>query len=134
MRTLLALALALVALALPACACGGWEGAGDTVMRRTGGDALILCSNGGYAAMLSSGALMEGRYDWSADIVGTSETGAHAFRLTSDGTEPSFGSTELGDGWQIVTLDEVELDHAHVQCTDLEARAWWSATSPTPGT
>jgi hypothetical protein len=36
----------------------------------------------------------------------------------------------LGDGaWQPVTLDQTALDHADVQCSDLQTRSWWSATA-----
>jgi hypothetical protein len=44
----------------------------------------------------------------------------------ADGSQTS---TELGGGWNTVVLDQVELDHAHVQCADLETRAWWPTSS-----
>ena len=28
---------------------------------------------------------------------------------------------------QTVTLDKTDLDHAHLQCDDLEVRPWWTA-------
>ena len=115
-------------LFLPGCPfeCGGFDGAGDTMYRR-GDDSLFLCTNGGFTASVA-GRTVEGRFhDGGEAIDGASgETGARAFELTRsvDGT---WSSSELGAGWTTAVLDKTELDHAHVQCTDLEMRGWWAA-------
>lgn len=128
MNKLLAAALTTTTLLLQGCLCGGYEGAGDQVMRRDNGDSMILCESGGYAAMLADGRILEGTFSRSSTITGADgETGARAFSMTVDADGITHTSTELGSGWATVTLDQVELDHAHVQCTDLEARAWWSS-------
>jgi hypothetical protein len=134
MRTLLAaVALSPLLLLLPGCplACGSYEGAGDRTFRR-GTDSMILCTNGGYAATLSTG-IIEGRY--TAELGTTGEvfratagpSGAAAFTLTahSDGTA---SAPELGAlAWEEVYLDQTELNFAHMQCLDVESRAWWTA-------
>jgi hypothetical protein len=115
-------------LFLPGCPfeCGGFDGAGD-VMYRRGDDSLFLCKNGGFTANVA-GRAFEGRFeDGGAVIDGANgETGARVFELTQ-GSDGAWGSTELGAGWATVALDRTELDHAHVQCTDLEMRGWWAA-------
>ncbi len=125
MKTLLT-ALVPAMMTLTGCLCGGWEGQNDTVMRTANGDAMQLCSNGGYSVMMASGTLLEGHVSNDGTMIAGSvgETGARAFTLSvqSDG---SSSSPELGAGWTTVALDQVELDHAHVQCADLETRAWW---------
>ncbi len=134
MRTLLA-ALALIPTSLtllPGCplGCGDWDGGGDTTYRSDKGEAITLCSNGGFAAMLSTG-IVEGRYEYTDEIRGSNpETGARMFSFTTspDGTATS---PELGAGWSLAVLDQIELDHAHIQCTDLETRAWWSTAFQT---
>src|SRR5262245_54395341 len=95
MHKLLALTL-LPGLLLNGCifGCGGYTGGGDKMLRR-GNDALLLCENGGYVAMLATGNL-EGRYvEHAPDGAGTiGDTGARAFSLlyASDGT------TAVADG------------------------------------
>lgn len=132
MNKLLAAALTTTTLLLQGCLCGGYEGAGDQVMRRDNGDSMILCESGGYAAMLSDGRILEGTFSRSEAITAADgETGARAFTLAVDasGAVGAYTSPELGSGWAQVTLDQVELDHAHVQCTDLEARTWWASVA-----
>jgi len=134
MRTVLAaIALASLSLLLPACplACGPYDGQGDRTFAR-GADSMILCNNGGYAATLSTG-ILEGRY--TAEVVTTGDevfhatagpSGAVAFTLTARG-DGTASAPELGAlSWEEVQLDETDLDHAHLQCQDLEARAWWT--------
>lgn len=128
MRTLLVLAALVPMTVLSGCTvfgCGGYDGDNDIVMKRESGDTIILCDNGGYAATLADGTMLEGRYDWSSELYGTDgATGAAAF-VFSYADDGSMTSAELGARWNVTTLDEVALDHAHVQCTDLETRAWW---------
>jgi len=123
MRMLL---LVLPAVFLSACGCS-FEGAGD-VMYRRGGDTLMVCDNGGFALTLEA-TIIEGRYAQAAGIEGTDGvTGEPVFTLTATDAG-TWTSPELGDGWQRATLDRYELDHAHVQCADLETRAWWNGTA-----
>lgn len=135
MRTLLAAVLLASAALLPNAGCLGcsaYKGGGDTVYQR-GGDALILCENGGFVATLST-ATIEGFYHEQAAVddgpVGygiEGDNGAHAFDLyqNADGTATA---PQLGEGsWQALTLNQTELDHANVQCEDLANRAWWTA-------
>ena len=133
MRTVLAaIAVAPLLLLLPGCpmACG-YEGQGDRTFRR-GADSMILCTNGGYAATLSTG-ILEGRY--TAELVTGGEVfhatvgpgGATAFTLTAHG-DGTASAPELGDlAWEEVQLDQIQLDYAHLQCQDLETREWWTA-------
>jgi hypothetical protein len=123
---------------LPGCpiaACGGWEGRGDTMLRNDRGDAVMLCENGGYAASIGT-TTSEGTFDWT-DVVRASspETGAQTFAFTSsisaDGSTYTYASAELAGSWTAATLDKVELDHAHVQCADLQTRAWWPTVNAT---
>ena len=125
MKTLLT-ALVPAVMTLTGCLCGGWEGQDDQVLRTANGDAMQLCSNGGYSVMMANGTILEGYFSGESGVLAGSsgETGARAFTMT-DETDGSKTSTELGGGWNMITLDQVELDHAHVQCTDLETRAWW---------
>ncbi len=133
MRTLLAAVALVPALTLlPGCpfGCGSWEGRGDTVMRSESGDSVMLCENGGFSAMLSTGEV-EGVFEWTDEVRASNpETGARAFSMKT-GTDGQLSSPELGAGWSEVTLDKVELDHAHVQCADLETRAWWGTVHAT---
>lgn len=129
MKTLLT-ALLPTAMTLTGCLCGGWEGGDDQVLRTTNGDAMQLCGNGGYSVMMANGTLLEGHLSNDGTLVaGTvGETGARAFTMKTE-LDGSRTSTELGGVWSTVTLDQVELDHAHVQCADLETRAWWPASA-----
>jgi hypothetical protein len=125
MKTLLT-ALLPAAMTLTGCLCGGWEGQDDQVLRTANGDAMQVCSNGGYSVMMANGTLFEGHLSDDGTVIAASvgETGARAFTMTTE-TNGSKSSPELGIGWTPITLDQVELDHAHVQCADLETRAWW---------
>ncbi len=128
MKTLLALVPA--AMTLTGCLCGAYEGQDDQVLRTANGDAMQLCSNGGFAVMMANGTLLEGHLSDEGGLIAGSngDTGSRAFSMTTE-ADGSRTSPELGAGWTTVTLDQVELDHAHVQCADLETRAWW----PTSG-
>jgi hypothetical protein len=133
MRILLAAMAVALLLFLPGCplGCGAYDGQGDRTFRR-GDDSMILCVNGGYAATLSTG-IMEGRYevDYATGApvfhatIGI--TGAPAFNLTEH-TDGTASAPELGVlAWESVVLDQTDLDHADLQCLDLETRAWWTA-------
>ena len=134
MRTLLSLLLlASCTLAETGCLCGAYNGAGDKVYAR-GSDSLILCSNGGFVANVTSGAI-EGRYTESpvgSDAAGfgtRGDDGQLAFDLY-DNTDGTVRTPQLGEPpWQDAHLDQTSLDHADVQCTDLVSRSWWPAGS-----
>ena len=130
--------LALAVTVLPFLAgcpgfCGGFSGGSDKVYAH-GTDMLIECSNGGFVANLS-GSTMEGRLvEIQPATAGDTEYEAHAgdtgeleFRVieTADGrmTTPELGN----DQWNLLAMNATELDHADVQCQDLETRAWWTA-------
>jgi hypothetical protein len=124
MKSLFALSLLPLSLLLGGCPCGAYDGAGDTMFRR-GNDSMIVCTNGGFAATLSTGFLEGRQVQQDGNVRGSiGDTGAHAFTLTAaqDGT---LGSPEFGAGWELVVLDKTDLDHASTMCTDLESRAWW---------
>jgi hypothetical protein len=114
---------------LGACLCGGYNGAGDRVYER-GNESLILCTNGGFVANLASGPV-EGTYvEPTAGVSGTATTGATgqiAFDYMIAGTG-LLSAPQLGSGnWIRIDLDQTALDHADVQCTDLQMRSWWSS-------
>ena len=134
MKLLAAVALVIPAAltVLPGCPlqCGDWQGAGDTMYRNDRGESLMLCQNGGYAATLNTG-MVEGVFEYTDMIRGANpETGARTFTMATspDGTATS---AELAGTWTVATLDQVELDHAHIQCLDLETRAWWGTVGTT---
>ena len=128
MRTLLT-SLAFATLAT-GCSCGAFAGGGDTVLSRNA-DSLVLCENGGFVANLSTG-VVEGRYTEATDGSGggtavRGDTGQVAFVLTEN-TDGTASTTLIGDQpWTHMSLNKVELDHADVQCTDLQNRPWWGA-------
>jgi hypothetical protein len=136
MRTLLTLSLLFASLlpatgCLPIGGCGAFNGNTDKVYAR-GSDSLILCSNGGFVANVSSGAI-EGRYMENAvgsDAAGfgiRGENGQLAFDLYTN-ADGSIRTPQLGEtAWQDAKLDQYALDHADVQCTDLVNRTWWTA-------
>lgn len=104
----------------------GFEGEGDRNFRR-GTESMILCANGGFALVLES-KIVEGRYGFEGGAtIGTAgETGTRVFTFTEHG-DGTASAPELGvTAWESVTLDETDLDHAHLQCDDLEARPWWT--------
>jgi hypothetical protein len=129
MRTSFAVAALLPAALTLASGCGcGWEGRGDTMYRSTAGDSVMLCANGGFSATVKTGDI-EGVFEWSDEIRGENpETGARVFSMVTDANGATT-SPELGTGWAVATLDQVELDHAHVLCSDLETRAWWGTAN-----
>src|SRR5215470_9248285 len=110
MHKLLALTL-LPALLLDGCisGCGGYTGGSDRMLRR-GNDALLLCENGGYVAMLATGNL-EGRYvEHAPDDEGMiGDTGAQAFSLLFSADATTAVANGLLDGtWtRDDTLDQV---------------------------
>jgi len=121
--------LATVSLASGCLGCGvGYSGAGDKVYQR-GSESLILCNNGGFVANVTAGSI-EGRYqqDMSGQWFATrGDNGQLAFDISyaADGSmdAPQLGAT----AWTPVQLDQTALDHADVQCQDLETRSWWTA-------
>ena len=124
MRLLLALT-AMTSLAT-GCVFGcGFDGEGDRTYRR-GNESMILCTNGGFALVLDT-KIVEGTYAFEGATIGhEGATGALVFTLTDNGNGTAT-APELGTGtWESVTLDKTDLDHAHLQCDDLEARAWWT--------
>ncbi len=131
MRTSFAIAALLPAALTLASGCGcSWEGRGDTMYRNTTGDSVMLCANGGFSATVKN-ADLEGVFEWSDAIRGENpETGARMFSMVTDANGATT-SPELGTGWSVATLDQVELDHAHIMCSDLETRAWWSTANTT---
>ena len=117
--------------------CGVYEGAGDRVYAR-GNDSMILCESGAYAATLGD-SIREGRYLQQYGAAGgdpaatsvratTGETGAVAFEMTMQ-DDATYASFEIGAGWTLSTLDATALDHAHVQCADVESRGWFARTA-----
>ncbi len=135
MRTLLAsILLGSIVMLAAGCplGCSGYTGAGDQVYAR-GTDQLILCTNGGYSAMVGS-ATLEGYFTENAPgstylYVGTDgPTATQSFELAvaTDGTATS---PQLGDGaWTEVSLDKTALDHADTICQGLETRTWWATS------
>jgi hypothetical protein len=110
------------------CLCGAYNGAGDKVYSR-GSESMILCENGGFGANLTTGSV-EGRVmeDASGQWFATKgDDGQLAFDF-SYATDGSLDAPQLGDtAWTLKTMDQTSLDHADVQCTDLETRSWWTA-------
>lgn len=118
----------LVMVLASGCLCGAYNGAGDKVYSR-GTESMILCSNGGFVANLSSGSV-EGRFMQDASgawMAVRGDNGDLAFDF-SYATDGSLDAPQLGsDAWAPKSLNKTELDHADVQCTDLETRTWWTA-------
>jgi hypothetical protein len=125
---LASLLLATASLASGCIGCGGYSGAGDRVYQR-GTESLILCENGGFVANTASGSI-EGRYlqDESGQWFATrGDDGQLAFDIAY-GADGSLSAPQLGEtAWTSAALDATALDHADVQCQDLETRAWWTA-------
>ena len=123
----LLLALIPMASLVTGCLFGcGFDGEGDRTFRR-GDESMILCTNGGYAAVLETRTI-EGRMSIQdgAPVGLDGESGALAFTFTENG-DGTVTTPELGGAvWESVTLDKTDLDHAHTQCLDLEARTWWT--------
>lgn len=121
------LASAVMVLA-SGCLCGAYNGAGDKVYSR-GSESMILCENGGFVANLTTGSV-EGRVmeDASGQWFATKgDDGQLAFDF-SYATDGSLDAPQLGDtAWTPKTMDQTSLDHADVQCSDLETRSWWTA-------
>ena len=133
MRNVLLASLVAFAALLPASGCipfgcGGFEGGNDTVYTREGGEMLIMCGNGGFVANLQTTSI-EGRMEINTDgasigVKGDDQSLAFDWVSASDG---GMNTPQLGGGaWQYQSLDKVALDHADVQCKDLETRTWWA--------
>mgnify|MGYP001552320453 CR=1 FL=1 len=127
-NVLLASAVMVSVLGSTGCLCGAYNGAGDKVYSRDS-ESMILCENGGFVANMTNGAI-EGRFmqDASGQWLATrGDDGQLAFDFTyaADG---SLDAPQLGAAaWTLKTMDQTSLDHADVQCSDLETRAWWTA-------
>ena len=123
MRTL----IVLLSSVLTACGGAVFYGGGDKVYQRNGTDMLILCANGGFVATVAGSGALEGRYTpGSPGIATRGDNNAVAFDLipNSDGTATT---PQLGDApWQPMSLNKAELDHANIECLDLENRTWWT--------
>jgi hypothetical protein len=125
------LASLVAAIALPATGCimgcGAYEGAGDRVYAREGGEMLIVCNNGGFVANLQTTSI-EGRIEYNTDGTAIGVKGddqSLAFDLIVTGDEAS--TPQLGAGmWAHQKLDATAHDHADVLCQDLQTRAWWA--------
>jgi hypothetical protein len=120
-------ALVVMSSLLAGCLRCGFDGEGDRTFRR-GNESMIFCTNGGFAVVLEN-KIVEGRYtfDGLATIGTDGATNTLAFTMTenADGTAVA---PELGAlAWEPTTLDQTDLDHANLQCEDLEARPWWTA-------
>ena len=131
MKNVALLASMVSALFLSGClGCSAYNGANDTVYAR-GGDSLVVCGNGGFVANLSTGTI-EGRIEagtGDAENAVRGDTGQVAFQLIEN-TDGTATTPELGTiPWQDTHADKTALDHADVQCTDLETRAWWTASA-----
>ena len=128
MRKVLFATAVMVLPLFAGCLCGAYNGAGDKVYAR-GTESMILCSNGGFVANLSSGSV-EGRFMQDAAGAWFATRGddgqlAFDFSYAADG---SLDAPQLGDvAWTPKAMDQTSLDHADVQCTDLETRTWWTA-------
>ena len=123
---LASLLLATASLASGCLGCGGFSGGGDTVYQQ-GSQSLIVCENGGVVANLTSGTV-EGTYQEIAAnnyLATRGDNGQRAFEWELDGAG-NLDSQDIGV-WTEVHLDQTALDHANVQCQDLETRAWWNA-------
>ena len=125
LRTVLVLCLLPALLLLPGCPLGcGYDGDGDRMLRR-GDDTIMLCANGGHVANLATGVVEGKRDDLGQTVHAFTETGALAYEITL-GDDGLWSSQQLGSGWELIELNEVDLDHAHIQCSDLETRSWWT--------
>jgi len=117
MRILLA-SVALASTMLAGClACGGWDGEDDTMLRSQNNDAILVCGNGGFSAMLANGDFVEGwastNYDEAGNVTRSYVVGETASPIEFAGT------------FEVRAMDQVERDHANVLCVDLESRPWW---------
>ena len=120
MRTLLVASLALaVSSTLAACGCSSWSGQDDTMLASERGDAILVCGNGGFAAMLANGDFIEG---WATLGYADDGTPTYSYVVGETGAPIVFEGT-----FAQRPMDRVERDHADVLCVDLEARVWWSA-------
>jgi len=131
MRTVLLVA-ALAAALLPSTGCilggcGGFDGVGDQVYAREGGEMLIACNNGGFVANLQTTSI-EGRIEYNGDgtaigVKGDDASLAFDWIVNADGVStPQLGAAM----WTKQNLDKVALDHADVLCQDLQTRGWWA--------
>jgi hypothetical protein len=125
----LAALLAATALQSTGCValCGAYEGSNEQLYVRDS-EMIIMCSNGGIVANLLT-TPVEGRFMTSiegAQFAIRGEDGELAFDWVhnDDGTVTT---PQLdGTAWTQMAYDEVTFDHAHIQCVDLESRAWWN--------
>lgn len=118
MRTLLAsIALASSLLASGCFGCGAWDGEDDTMLKAANGDAILVCGNGGFSAMLANGDFVEGWATTNYD-----ELGNISYSYIVGETGQPF---EVAGTFEERDMDQVERDHANVLCVDLTTRDWW---------
>nr|HEX4318772.1 hypothetical protein [Kofleriaceae bacterium] len=134
LTVLAATALTTLAGCPGAFGCGGYTGGADSVYQRGSNDVVILCGNQTFVERLDGQAEVDGFAISDAtdsDIVhGTIDnTAAVAFTLTQDFATSTATAPELGSGaFQLVTLDQVSLDHANDMCTRLATQTWFTAS------
>lgn len=127
-NALLASAVMVSLLGSAGCECGAFNGGGDRVYSR-GAESMILCENGGFVANLATGSV-EGRVMQDASgrwFATEGDNGQLAFDF-SYAAGGSLDAPQLGPtAWTPKAMDATALDHADVQCADLETRSWWTA-------
>lgn len=116
MRTLLA-SVALASSLLAGCITCGWDGEDNTMLTSEKHDAILVCGNGGFSAMLANGDFVEGWATTNYD-----EAGNKTYSYIVGDTGQPF---ELAGTFEERSMDQVERDHADVLCVDLTTRAWW---------
>ncbi len=118
MRTLLVAAALASSAFLAGCLSCGWDGEDDTMLRSQNGDAILVCGNGGFSAMLANGDFVEG---WATPNV--DDLGNVTYTYIDGETSLPF---EVTGTFEERAMDQVERDHANVLCVDLTTRAWWT--------
>ena len=88
------------------------------IIKADNGDAILVCGNGGFSAMLANGDFVEGFATTNVDDLGNV---TYSYTVGETGAAIEFAGT-----FAVRDMDIVERDHANVLCVDLEARAWWN--------
>jgi hypothetical protein len=118
MRNVLAVVALASSLLASGCFACGWDGADDTMLKAPSGDAILVCGNGGFSAMLVNGDFVEGFATTNVDDLGNV---TYSYTVGETGA-----AIEFAGEFEVRDMDIVERDHANVLCVDLEARAWWT--------
>ena len=116
MRTLLA-SVALASSLLAGCITCGWDGEDNTMLTSEKHDAILVCGNGGFSAMLANGDFVEGWATTSYD-----EAGTKTYSYIVGETGQPFA---IEGAFAERSMDQVERDHADTLCVDLTTRSWW---------